>query len=42
MSAYDFLQTHVHELETEAVPYDTITDDSPVVEVDPEPPNTVL
>jgi hypothetical protein len=31
-----------HELETEAVPDDTITDDPPVDEVDPELPNTVL
>jgi hypothetical protein len=41
MSAYDFLQAHVHELETETVPDDTISDDSPV-EVDLEPPNTIL
>jgi hypothetical protein len=42
MSAHDFLHTSVHELETEIVPDDTITDDSPVDEVDPEPPNTIL
>jgi hypothetical protein len=36
MSAYDLLQTHVHDLETEAVPYGISTDDSPVAEVDPD------
>jgi hypothetical protein len=30
VSVYDFLQTHVHELETEAVPDDTITEYSSV------------
>jgi hypothetical protein len=39
VSAYDFLQAHVHELETEAVPDDTIIEDSSVDGVDPEPPN---
>jgi hypothetical protein len=36
MSAYDLLQTHVHDLETEAVLDDISTHDSPVAEVDPD------
>jgi hypothetical protein len=42
ISAYNLIQAHVYELETEAVPDDTITDDSSVDEVDPEPPNILL
>jgi hypothetical protein len=36
ISAYDLRQTHEHDLETEVVPDDISTDDSPVAAVDPD------
>jgi hypothetical protein len=42
MSAYEFLKDYVHEVETEVVPDDAITDDQQVDEVYPEPPDTLL
>jgi hypothetical protein len=42
MSAYDFLQAHVHELEPDPAPEDVITDEPPVDESEPEPPDTLL
>ena len=42
MSAYDFLQAHVNELEPEAVQNDNTNDDPPVNESDSEPPDTLL
>jgi hypothetical protein len=42
MSTNEFLQTHVHELEPETTSDDIITDDPPVNEAEPEPPDTLL
>jgi hypothetical protein len=42
MSAYDFLQAHVHELESETVPDDDINDIPQGDEPKPEPPDTLL
>jgi hypothetical protein len=42
VSAYDFLQAHVHELETEVVPDNDINDVPPGDQPDPEPPDTLL
>jgi hypothetical protein len=36
ISVYDLLRTHKHDLETEVVPDDISTDDSPVAAVDPD------
>jgi hypothetical protein len=42
MSAYDFLLSHVHDLEPEAVQNDNTNDDPPVNESDSEPPDFLL
>jgi hypothetical protein len=42
MSANVFLHAYVHELELETVSDDIITDDPPVDEAEPEPPDTFL
>jgi hypothetical protein len=42
ISAYDFLQAHVHELDAAVVPDDDINDVPPADQPDPEPPDTLL
>jgi hypothetical protein len=42
MSAYDFLQAHVHELDAGVVQDDDINDVPPAVQHDSEPPDTLL
>jgi hypothetical protein len=42
MSAYEFLQVHSHELEPDPEPDETIPEDLPAEEVNPEPSDTLL
>jgi hypothetical protein len=42
MSAYDFLQVHVHELEPDPAPDEAMNDYAPGDEAEPEPSDTLL
>jgi hypothetical protein len=42
MSAYEFLQVHSHELEPDPEPDETISEDLPTAEAEPEPADTLL
>jgi hypothetical protein len=42
MSAFEFLQVHTHELESDPAPDETNNEDLPGIEPDPEPSDTLL